>query len=103
MGWEKFSFEGISNSDIDHFKRELRDGCYEKFFEVEENDIVVDIGAFYGAFTYSVLHKNPKHCWCVEPVEKNFRVLCKNLMGNQVSFIRGAISSKINAGFYGVI
>jgi len=34
---------------------------YEKFFEVKENDIVVDIGASNGPFTYSILHKKPKH------------------------------------------
>ena len=30
--------------------------CYEKFFEVEECDIVLDIGASLGPFTYSILH-----------------------------------------------
>ena len=34
--------------------------CYEKLFEVEEGDVVLDIGASVGPFTYSILHKNPK-------------------------------------------
>ena len=29
---------------------------YEKFFEVEPNDVVVDIGSSIGPFTYSILH-----------------------------------------------
>jgi hypothetical protein len=36
---------------------------YQKFFKVEENDTVVDVGASAGPFTYSILHKN----WVVEP------------------------------------
>jgi hypothetical protein len=34
---------------------------YEKLFEVEENDIVVDIGATIGDFPYSILHKKPNN------------------------------------------
>ena len=94
LDWTKFSFEGISESDIRHFHNELDTKCYERLFEVEKDDVVVDIGAFYGAFTYSILDKNPKHCWCIEPVEYNFKILKKNLMGYPVSFIRGAISNK---------
>jgi len=94
MDWNKFSFENISDHDIRHFNSEIETRCYEKIFEVEEGDIVMDIGAFYGAFTYSILDKNPKHCWCIEPIRENFKVLTKNLMGYPVSFIRGAISTK---------
>ena len=36
------------------------DRCYEQFFEVEDGDIVLDIGASVGPFTYSILNKNPK-------------------------------------------
>ena len=57
LDWNKFSFGTISDSDVAHFKKELETKCYERIFEVEEGDIVVDIGAFYGAFTYSILHK----------------------------------------------
>jgi hypothetical protein len=42
--------------------------AYEKFFEVEENDIVLDLGASIGPFTYSILHKNPKKVYCIEPL-----------------------------------
>jgi hypothetical protein len=96
IDWNKFSFEGLSDYDISLFKKETSDKCYEKFFEVEQDDIVVDIGAFYGTFTYSILDKKPKHCWCLEPIEKNFKILKNNLMGHPVSFIRGAISDKAN-------
>jgi len=63
------------------------DKCYEKFFEVEPNDIVLDIGASVGPFTYSILHKNPKHVFCFEPSKKEFKTLVKNTIGNPVTQI----------------
>lgn len=66
---------------------------YEKLFEVEEGDIVVDIGASVGEFTYSILEKKPKHCYVVEPLPIFFDTLKKNLQGNPVSFIHAAITS----------
>jgi FkbM family methyltransferase len=65
---------------------------YEKFFTVEEGDIVVDIGASIGPFTYSILKNKPKHCWVVEPLDNQFEVLKQNLIGSPVSFIKAAIT-----------
>ena len=67
--------------------------CYEKIFEVEEGDIVLDIGASLGPFTYSILGKKPKHVYCFEPSEREFRVLVKNTIGNPVTPINKGISS----------
>ena len=66
---------------------------YEYCFEVEENDIVVDIGATIGEFTYKILEKKPKHCYVVEPFPVFFDTLKKNLEGNQVSFTNAAITN----------
>ena len=66
---------------------------YEMFFKVEEGDVVVDIGAFIGTFTYSILRRNPEHCWVIEPVEHFFKTTYNNLKNNQVSFVRGALSN----------
>jgi hypothetical protein len=41
---------------------------YESFFEVEEGDTVLDVGASIGPFTYSILSKKPKWVYCIEPV-----------------------------------
>jgi len=71
---------------------EMGKNIYEKIFEVEENDIVLDIGASVGPFTYSILHKNPEHVWVIEPYERFFKTLYKNLKNYQVSFVRGGIS-----------
>jgi FkbM family methyltransferase len=69
------------------------DKCYERFFEVEENDIVLDIGASVGPFTYSILHKKPKHVFCFEPSEKEFKTLVNNTIGHPVTQINKGISN----------
>lgn len=52
---------------------------YEKFFSVEENDIVVDIGASVGPFTKLILNKNPKEVICLEPHSILYKTLYENL------------------------
>jgi FkbM family methyltransferase len=69
------------------------DKCYEKFFEVEEGDIVLDIGASVGPFTYSILHKKPKHVFCFEPSESEFKTLVKNTIGHPVTQINKGVSN----------
>ena len=69
------------------------DKCYERFFEVEENDIVLDIGASVGPFTYSILNKNPKHVFCFEPSESEFKTLVSNTLGHPVTQINKGISN----------
>ena len=68
-------------------------GLYEKFFQVEENDIVLDIGASNGPFTYSILHKKPKHVYCLEPSYVEFPILVKNTCGYPVTPINKGISN----------
>ncbi len=83
-GNEEFLNEYHKKSLIDEiFVRRI----YEKYFEVEPNDIVVDIGASLGPFTYSILHKSPKHVFCFEPSKKEFKTLINNTIGNPVTQI----------------
>ena len=70
------------------------DNCYEKFFEVNEGDIVLDIGASVGPFTYSILDKKPKHVFCFEPSYREFKTLVKNTIGNPVTHINKGITDK---------
>jgi len=69
------------------------DKCYEKFFEVEEGDIVLDVGASVGPFTYSILHKKPKHVFSFEPSEREFKTLVRNTLGFPVTHINKGISN----------
>ena len=69
---------------------------YERFFEVEKGDIVLDVGASLGPFTFSILNKNPKHVFCFEPCEEEFPTLVKNTVGNPVTHIMKGISNTNN-------
>lgn len=66
---------------------------YEKFFSVDSGDVVMDVGASSGAFTYSILNKNPKHVFCFEPSTNLFRTLVKNTLVGPVTCINKGISS----------
>jgi len=70
---------------------------YEKSCEVKEGDVVVDIGASAGAFTYSILKKKPKRVYCIEPSGSLFPTLVENTKGDNVTQIRAAIFDKDTA------
>jgi FkbM family methyltransferase len=86
---------GTSNSwFIETICKEIfEEKIYEKFFEVENGDIVVDVGASIGPFTYSILNKNPKHVICVEPSFEEFPVLIQNTRQGNVSYLNKAINN----------
>jgi len=65
---------------------------YEKFFQVEEGDLVVDVGASIGPFTFSILNNKPKRVYCLEPSLEEFPTLRKNTKGYKVSCINKGIS-----------
>ena len=67
---------------------------YEKFFTVDENDIVLDVGASTGIFTFSILPNNPKHVFCIEPAFNQFMTLNNNTIHGNVTCINKAISDK---------
>ena len=65
---------------------------YNIHHEVNEGDIVLDIGASTGIWTYSILPKNPKFVLCVEPSKTEFPCLVKNTMGHPVTHLNKAIA-----------
>lgn len=71
----------------------LNNKIYTKFYDIKENDIVVDIGASTGIFTYSILDKKPKHVFCFEPSKTEFPHLVTNTIGYPVTHINKAITS----------
>lgn len=71
---------------------------YQKFFKVEEGDIVVDIGASVGPFTYKILEKNPKHVFCLEPQKQLFKTLASNLPNKNITLINKGIA-KVDGEF----
>jgi len=64
---------------------------YEKHKQVKEGDIVFDAGANCGSFTYSILDKNPKHVYCIEPSNIIIDYLKKNIGHGPVTIINKGI------------
>jgi FkbM family methyltransferase len=73
-------------------KEIFEEKVYEKFFTVEEDDIVMDFGASVGPFTYSILDKKPKHVYCFEPSPEEIDTLIKNTQNGFVTIINKGIS-----------
>lgn len=73
-------------------KEVFQDKIYERFFSVEDGDLVVDVGASVGIFTYSILEKNPSHVFCFEPSPEQFPTLNKNTLGGFVTCINKGLS-----------
>lgn len=65
--------------------------AYERFCEVKEGDVVLDIGASIGPFTYSILDKNPSKVICVEPSFIEHPTLEKNVLRDNVSIVKKAL------------
>jgi len=92
---EGFDWGGKNNWYVDATIEEMGYGnMYDRFFTVEEGDIVVDLGASLGPFTYSILPNNPKQCYVVEPLSYQIDVLHKNVGKDNVKIIQGAITDK---------
>ena len=88
-----FNWGGKEQFYIDFYINEFdNENIYNKIFEVEEGDIVVDFGGSIGPFTYSILNKNPKQCYVVEPISKQIETLKVNVERDNVKIIHGAIT-----------
>ena len=73
-------------------KEVFQNRIYEKYREVKSGDIVLDIGANVGSFTYSILPKNPQRVYCVEPSNTLIETLRRNVECDKVTFIEKAIA-----------
>jgi FkbM family methyltransferase len=71
------------------------DRIYENMFEVEEGDVVFDIGSSLGPFTFSILDKKPLHVFAVEPSFEEFKTLVLNTRHENVTHINKGISDII--------
>jgi FkbM family methyltransferase len=75
-------------------KEIFEEKLYEKFFTVDEGDIVLDIGASVGPFTYSILNNKPKHVYCFEPSPEELETLISNTKNGPVTVINKGISDQ---------
>jgi FkbM family methyltransferase len=87
--WEPICYPGFKETVI---KEIFDDRLYETFFLVEEGDVVFDIGASLGPFTYSILPRKPKHVFALEPSYEEFKTLVLNTRHGNVTHINKGIS-----------
>jgi FkbM family methyltransferase len=97
MNLDNFDWGWMNTPEGEHHKdliiyETFETKMYERFFEVEENDIVLDVGGSIGSFTYSILDKKPKHVYVIEPSELEFKTLVKNTVGYPVTPILKGVS-----------
>ena len=55
------------------------DDCYQRFFKVEAGDVVLDVGASIGPFSWSIQSAQPAHVYCVEAHPDLYQTLVSNL------------------------
>ena len=83
MNLDNFNWGKSTDWYRDYIGREIfGENVYERFFEVEEGDIVFDAGASIGIFGYSVLGKKPSKIYCVEPSVEEMETLKYNIPSN---------------------
>jgi len=90
--WEPKCYDGFRET----VTREIfEDKIYERYFEVEEGDVVFDIGASLGPFTFSILDKNPSQVFAFEPSYEEFKTLVLNTRHGNVTHINKGISNTV--------
>ena len=94
MNYNDFDWGDTDKAYIDLFTEEnFVERTYERLYKVKENDVVLDIGANCGSFSYSIKDVNPKHIYCVEPSNKIFNSLKKNMSGIPSTLINKGIAA----------
>ena len=94
MNLDKFDWGTSSEWFFKTINKEIfEERIYERFFEVEKDDIVMDIGASIGPFPFSIIEKKPKKIICFEPSFEEFPTLVKNTLHGNVYCINKGISS----------
>jgi len=92
---DQFDWGNTDQEYIQLFTNEnLVFNTYEQHCPVKTGDIVFDIGANCGSFTYSILDKNPKHVYCVEPSNTLIHSLRNNIGDGPVTLINKAIGDE---------
>lgn len=95
MNYDNFDWGNTDRIYVDLFIEEnFIERTYERLYKIKENDIVLDIGANFGSFSYSLKDANPKHIYCLEPSNSIFNTLKKNLSDLPCTVINKGISNK---------
>jgi FkbM family methyltransferase len=88
--WEPKCYDGFRETVT---KEIFIDKIYERHVQVEEGDVVFDIGASLGPFTFSILDKTPSQVFAFEPSYEEFKTLVLNTRHGNVTHINKGIGS----------
>lgn len=95
MNYDNFDWGTTDKTYIDLFTEEnFINRTYERLYKIKENDIVIDVGANCGSFSYSLKESKPKHLYCLEPSNVVFESLKRNLSDVPCTLINKGISDK---------
>ena len=67
---------------------------YDKFFEVNKGDVVVDIGGNLGLFSYYALCKGAKQVYCFEPSPQSYNCIIENFNLDNLVVEEAAVGAK---------
>lgn len=84
--WGNFDETIINNINFEIFEQKQ----YEKVYEVQKDNVVIDLGASFGPFTWSVLDRASK-VYSFEPMKNAFEVLKNNVKNYDVEVINKAL------------
>ena len=90
--WEPKCYDGFRETVE---KEIFLDKIYERHVQVEEGDVVFDIGASLGPFTFSILDKNPSQVFVFEPSYEEFKTLVLNTRHGNVTHINKGIGNTV--------
>ena len=91
----KFSTEKYDTSFYTFEEIFIKKVYQNDFVNVNNGDVVLDIGTNYGFFVQSILDKGPSEIYCYEPSPSVFKHLVSNLSYNKnINFFNIAVSSK---------
>ena len=96
---KNFKWGWMETSELGEFHKKqiegeiFTQGAYERFFKVNKGDVVLDVGASTGPFTYSILDKEPSRVICIEPSDKEYDLLEENTQSDssEVIIVKKAI------------
>jgi len=66
------------------FREIYLDEVYDKFYEIQKDDVVIDVGAHVGLFTLKAAKSGAKVVVAIEPHPFNYRILLRNITSNRL-------------------
>jgi len=93
--YQQFSWFNFHDLKTEQQSEIFIDDSYQKYVQVEEGDLVVDVGAGIGAFAFKVKEKNPKKVYCFEPDISKYQTLIGTEYGDNIECINYLSSVKL--------